>query len=50
MEQENQVQGTEKNAGRVKRFFRAVFVHNIWLKVTALLSSAALWALCVALA
>lgn len=40
----------EKKPGAVKRFFKAVFVHNFWGKLTALLLSAALWVLAVGLA
>ena len=39
----------EKKENGVKRFFKAVFVHNFWGKLSALLISAVLWALAVGL-
>ena len=39
----------EKKENGVKRFFKAVFVHNFWGKISALLISAVLWALAVGL-
>ena len=40
----------KKKGGAVKRFFKAVFVHNFWAKVASLLIAAALWVLVVGLA
>lgn len=39
----------EKKDGRVKRFFKAVFVHNFWAKLSCVLISVALWVLAVGL-
>ncbi len=40
----------EKKDGAVKRFFKAVFVHNFRAKLFSILFSAVLWALAVGLA
>lgn len=40
----------EQKGGSVKRFFKAVFVHNFWAKLSAIVVSAALWVLAVGLA
>lgn len=40
----------EKKGNGFKRFLKAVFVHNAGLKALALVLSAALWVLAVALA
>lgn len=45
---ENKEEVQVKESG-VKRFFRAVFVHNFWAKAAALLASVALWVLAVGL-
>lgn len=50
---ENSSVKKEENAKKensVKQFFKAVFVHNFWGKLSALIVSAALWALAVGLA
>ena len=39
-----------KKQNPVKRFFKAVFVHNFWAKFASILISAALWALAAGLA
>lgn len=39
----------EKKESRVKRFFKAVFVHNFWAKAASLVASVVLWALAVGL-
>lgn len=47
---DNEKIGTEeKKESAVKRFFKAVFVHNFKAKIVSLLLSAALWALAVGL-
>lgn len=45
-----QQQPAEKKPSRVKRFFKAVFVHNIVAKIAAVLIGIALWVLAVGLA
>ncbi|MCI8459352.1 MAG: hypothetical protein HFE46_06785 [Clostridia bacterium] len=39
----------EKKENPVKRFFKAVFVHNFWGKLASVVIAAALWALAVGL-
>lgn len=39
----------EKKGNPVKRFFKAVFVHNFWGKLASIIIAAALWVLAVGL-
>ncbi len=47
---ENANHKIEKKENGAKRLLKAVFVHNFWAKISALVISAALWVLAVGLA